>query len=137
MLRAINSMRTTCRLVKIRIWSYIEPIRECVRKNSLICKFVMHRYQTCFMIGLTNDQITILTNHIWCKKASSAQGLNINAEQSIISTSLAECRFNTCHTFYFMFCGSICAAGFGIIFEKQMNNTLTLHPVCGGWTYSF
>ncbi len=27
-----NPMRTTCRLVKMRIWSYIEPITECVKK---------------------------------------------------------------------------------------------------------
>ncbi len=41
----------------------IEPITECVRKNSLIYRFLIHCYQTCFMIGLTNDQIMILTNH--------------------------------------------------------------------------
>ncbi len=58
-------MRTTCQLVKMRIW-YIEPITECLRKNSLICKFLMHCYQTCFMIGLTNDHIMIWTNHTWC-----------------------------------------------------------------------
>ncbi len=71
-------MRTTCRLVKMRIWSYIEPITECIRKNSLISKFVMHCYQTCFMIGLRNDQIMILVNHIWCYKASSAQGVKLS-----------------------------------------------------------
>ncbi len=57
--RWINPMRTTCRLVKMRIWLYTEPITECVRKNSLISKFVMHCNQTCFMIGLRNDQVTI------------------------------------------------------------------------------
>ncbi len=64
--QVINPMRTTCRLVKMKIWSYIEPIADFVRKNSLISKFVMHCYQTCFMIDLRNDQITILTTHIWC-----------------------------------------------------------------------
>ena len=62
----LNPMRTTCRLGKMRIWLYIEPITECVRKNSLICKFLMDCYQTCFMIGLTSAQIMILTNRIWC-----------------------------------------------------------------------
>ncbi len=64
--KIFNPMRTTCRLVTMRIWSYIEPITECARKNSLICKFLMHCYQTCYMIGLTNDQIMVLTNHVWC-----------------------------------------------------------------------
>ena len=44
----INPMITTCRLVKMNIWSYIEPITECVRKNSLISKFLMLFYQICF-----------------------------------------------------------------------------------------
>ena len=35
-----NPMRTTCRLLKMNILSYIEPIRRGVRKNSLMCKFV-------------------------------------------------------------------------------------------------
>ncbi len=69
----LNPMRPTCWLAKIWIWSSIEPITECVRKNSLICKFVIHCYQTCFMIGSTNDHTRILTNHIWC---SSVQGVN-------------------------------------------------------------
>ncbi len=72
-----NPLKTTCRLVKMRIWSSIESITECVRKNSLKCKFLMYCYQTCFMIGLTNDHIMILTNHIWCYKASSAHGVKI------------------------------------------------------------
>ena len=72
-----NPLKTTCRLVKMRIWSSIESITECVRKNSLKCKFLMYCYQTCFMIGLTNDHIMILTNHIWCYKASSAHGVNV------------------------------------------------------------
>ncbi len=33
------------------------------KKNSLICKSVMHCYQTYLMIGLTYDQIMELTNH--------------------------------------------------------------------------
>ncbi len=39
-----NPMRTTCRLVKISNQSYIDPITEDVRKNSLICKFLTHCY---------------------------------------------------------------------------------------------
>ena len=35
----LNPMRTTSRLVKMNIFSFIEPIREGVRKNSLICNF--------------------------------------------------------------------------------------------------
>ena len=45
------------------------------KKNSHIRKFLIHSYQAHFMIGLRNDQITILTNHMWCLKASSAQGV--------------------------------------------------------------
>ena len=30
----LNPMRTTCRLVKMSIQAYVEPIRECVRKKS-------------------------------------------------------------------------------------------------------
>ena len=61
----LNPMRTTCQLVKMNILSFIEPIRERVRKNGLICKFVC---------------IKIWTNQKWCWKASSAQGVDINSE---------------------------------------------------------
>ena len=33
---SLNPVRTTCRLVKRNIWSFIEPIREGVRENSLM-----------------------------------------------------------------------------------------------------
>ena len=40
----VNSMRTTCWLVKINILSFIEPISEGVSKNSLLWKFVMQHF---------------------------------------------------------------------------------------------
>ncbi len=61
-----NPIRTTCLLVKMSIQAYIEPIRECVIKNSLICKFVMLCYQSFIMIGLTNENVMILTNQKVC-----------------------------------------------------------------------
>ncbi len=45
---SFNSKSTTYRLVKINIVSYIEPIREGVRKNSLICKFVNASFWTTY-----------------------------------------------------------------------------------------
>ena len=35
------------------IQAYIKPSGNVLEKNSLICKFLMLCYQTCFMIGLT------------------------------------------------------------------------------------
>ena len=55
----LNSMRTTIRLVKMNIVSFIEPIRVGVRKNSLICKFSMLHFQSHIMIGLTNEHFMI------------------------------------------------------------------------------
>ncbi len=71
----INPMRTTSRLVKINIVSFIEPIREGVRKNSLICKFLMLHFQSRIMIGLTNEHFMIRTNQNSHWKAGSAQGV--------------------------------------------------------------
>ncbi len=53
-------MRTTSRLVKMNILSFIEPIREGVRQNSLIWKLLMLQFESLIMIGLTND-------HLWYK----------------------------------------------------------------------
>ncbi len=63
---SLNPVRTTCQLVKMSIQAYIEQIREGVRKNSLICKFLMLCYQSFIMIGLTNEHVMILTNHTLC-----------------------------------------------------------------------
>ncbi len=51
----LNPMRTTCRLVKMSIHANIEPIRKHVRKNNLMCKFLMLCYQSFIMIGLRNE----------------------------------------------------------------------------------
>ena len=62
----LNPMRTTCRMVKMSIQAYIQPIRKHVRKNSLICKFLMLCYQSYIMIGLTNENFMIFTNQKVC-----------------------------------------------------------------------
>ena len=50
-----NPIRTTCRLVKMSIQACVALIRECVRKNSLMCKLLLLCYQTFIMIGLNNE----------------------------------------------------------------------------------
>ncbi len=80
-------MTTECKSILLTPWElpadwskwnfdHIEPITECVRKNSLTCKFLMHCYQTSFMIGLTKDHMTILTNHIWYRRSVVLRGLS-------------------------------------------------------------
>ena len=49
-------MSATCWLVKLNTLSFIEPIREGVRKNSLMYKFVMNYFQRLIIIGLTNEE---------------------------------------------------------------------------------
>ena len=44
------SMRADYRLVRMNVLSFIEPIKDDVRKNSLMCKFVVH-FQSCILIG--------------------------------------------------------------------------------------
>ncbi len=60
----INPMRTTCWLVKTNIPLSIEPIRGCILKNSLMCKFVVLHFQSLILIGLTSAQFIIWTNQI-------------------------------------------------------------------------
>ncbi len=62
----LNPLKTTCWLVKMSIQVYIEPIRECVGKNTLMCKFLILCYQSFIMIGLTNENFMILTNQKAC-----------------------------------------------------------------------
>ncbi len=62
----VNLMRTTCRLVKMNILSHIDPIRESVRKNSLISKFVIHCCQSLILIGWTSKHFMIVTNQKVC-----------------------------------------------------------------------
>ncbi len=69
-------MRTTIQLVKRNMESFIGPIREGVRNNSLICKFVMPNCHSFIMIGFLNKNVKMLTNHEVCYKASSAHGVN-------------------------------------------------------------
>ncbi len=71
----LNPMRTTCRLVKMNILSFIESIREGVRNNSLICKLLMLHIESLIMIGLKNDHFMIWTNQNSCYTAGSAQGV--------------------------------------------------------------
>ncbi len=47
----VNPMRTTCRLVKWYTPPCIKPIREEVRKISLMCKFLVLHFQSFLMIG--------------------------------------------------------------------------------------
>ncbi len=47
----LNPMRTTCQSVNMNILAFIEPIREGVRKNNLMCKFVVQHFQRFFIIG--------------------------------------------------------------------------------------
>ena len=47
----VTSLRTTCRLVKTNILSFIEPIRKGVRKNILMYKFVIQPVQSLIIIG--------------------------------------------------------------------------------------
>ena len=57
----LSPMRTTCRLVKMRIWSHVEPITECVRK------IVSYEVFDALLSDLFHDwHILILTNHVWC-----------------------------------------------------------------------
>ncbi len=62
----LNPLRTTCRLVKRNIISFSKPIREGVRKNSLIYKLVMLHCQSFMIIGLTSDHFMIWTNQMLC-----------------------------------------------------------------------
>ena len=48
------------------IQSYIEPIREGERENSLICKFLMPYNQSFVTIGLTIEHFMILTDQKGC-----------------------------------------------------------------------
>ena len=57
-----NLISTTYRLVKLNILSINEPIREGVRKNSLMCKCVIHNCQSLILIGLSNEHCMVLTN---------------------------------------------------------------------------
>ncbi len=56
------------------ISSFIEPIRDGVRKSRLLCSTVMPHYQRLIIIGLKNQQLMILTNQKFCYISSSAQG---------------------------------------------------------------
>ena len=51
----VNPMRTTCRLVKMNILALFEPITEGVRKNTLICKFMVQYFQRLDIIGRTSE----------------------------------------------------------------------------------
>ncbi len=48
------------------ILSFIEPIREGVRKSSLMCKFLMNIFQSHIIIGWTCEHFMIWTNQKWC-----------------------------------------------------------------------
>ena len=61
--------------------SFIGPIRAGVRKNSLVCKFVMLHFHSHAMIGLTNVHFMI-TNQTLPLKASSTQGVKEHSENS-------------------------------------------------------
>ncbi len=50
-IQSFNPIRTTCRLVRWYFLPYIEPIREGVRKSSLMCKFLVLHFQSFVMIG--------------------------------------------------------------------------------------
>ncbi len=73
---SVHPMRTTCWLVKRNSRSFIKPIREGERKNSLMYKFVVQHFQKRIIIGRIGEQFMIWTNQIWCLKASSSQGVN-------------------------------------------------------------
>ncbi len=75
----LNPMRTTCQLVKNNISAFIEPIKDGVRKTSLICKFVVQHFLSLVMIGLTNVYFKISTNQTLCKTTSRAQGVKITS----------------------------------------------------------
>ncbi len=62
---SLNPMRTTCWLVKNNILPFITPISDDVRK-SVIKKVEMLYCQSCFLIGLTNEDFMILTNLKLC-----------------------------------------------------------------------
>ncbi len=76
-------MRTTSRLVKWNVVSFIEPIREGVRKKSLMYKFVMFNCQSLILIGLTNELFMTLTNQKLCLKAGRAQGVKAYGHQHL------------------------------------------------------
>ena len=81
----LNPMRTTCRLVKRNILWFIEPIREGVRKNSLICKFSMLHFESLIMIDLTNEHFMIWTNQEFVLEGYLVQG-GINQSGQIHGT---------------------------------------------------
>ncbi len=47
----LNPMRTTCWLVKETVLSFIKPMREGVRKSSLMWKFLVQHVQSFIIIG--------------------------------------------------------------------------------------
>ncbi len=64
--KVFKPIRTTCRLVRWNVVSFIEPMRESVRKNSLMCKFVMLNCQSLILISLTIEHFMTLTNQKFC-----------------------------------------------------------------------
>ncbi len=44
------------------VFNHIEPIREGVKKYSLMHKFVVWHFQSCIMIGLKNEEFMNLIN---------------------------------------------------------------------------
>ncbi len=55
-------MSASYRLVNMNILPINEPIRASARKTNLCEEFVMHQFQSCIIIGLKDEQLTILTN---------------------------------------------------------------------------
>ena len=46
--------------------SYVEPVREGVRKNGLKSKFLMYWYESFIMVGLINDNFMRVANQKAC-----------------------------------------------------------------------
>ena len=52
-------MRTSSQLVKLNVLAFIEPIRDGVQRNNLMCKFVMQHFQRLIVIDLTYKHFII------------------------------------------------------------------------------
>ncbi len=100
-------MRTTCRLVKLNILPFIEPIRKSVKKNSLIWKFL--------------DTTLSKPSNDWTKKwrfhylnqsdtmASSAQGVNLRHMGSWFQMGSPCTSFSKMYKMYFTVLWIVCS----------------------------